>query len=510
MRNLKFAKLVPGGNTTIIILDRVPRKHQPVFARTIMKQHADCEQVGFVEPANDQQAICRLQMMGGEFCGNATRSLAWLVMEHYLHHGHTPNAEAKDKLFGSNHLSLGKKMNVLLEVSGARHLLNAECLLWPYGELKEVVVPMPIRHIPSDCLIKQSLPWGEKEMQVTIIHLDGISHVVVEAEQFSAIGGHPGNLQEVKRILMEFGLDQIEAAGVLFTSSVGDSVTMNPVVYVRETDTLIPETACGSGTVALAQKFAFEKGDSVFVKIIQPSGEIIVARVEMKDGKFDSAFIMGKVKICEEGVLSIPDEDNPLKRVEIRQIRNSAEIVPYADKIGALYVRVFADHPYYERFTLEEGYNYLIETAEARHGLLFLAFDGDEVVGFGGGLPLTYYPDICKVVSGHLNPERTFYVAELGVDHCYRSEGLSHQLIDARLNALNPVDFDHVLGRTSVVNNITHHLYCDRRGFTIIPGVRQQVISRKFLPGAAEPQDVPDERLFFISSVEAAKQHAVT
>ncbi len=521
MQRLKYAKLIPGGNTTIIIFDQVPRKHQALLARTIMEQHSDCEQVGFVEPASgNSKAICRLQMMGGEFCGNATRCLTWLVAGHYLHHGDTCNAEIKNQLFGSVCRSSGSTTGdnedtnnqqvLAMEVSGAGYILEAKYLIDSSGKVDDVIVPMPIRFVPADCLKQSQLFWNENEMTVTIVHLDGISHVIVDSNRFSEIGGDPGNLLETKHILASFGLEQLEAAGVIFTRQVGDSVAIVPVVYVRETDTLILETACGSGTVALAQKIAFEKGESVFVKIIQPSGETIAARVEMLNGMFESASIMGKVNICEEGVISIPNEDNPLAKVELQQIKRPEELEPYADQVGSLYARVFADAPYYERFTPEEGYGYLLEIAAANHGLLFLAFDGDDVVGFGGGLPLTYDSDICKVVNGCLKQERAFYIAELGVDHCYRGLGLSHELINSCHRAIDQEQFDQVLVRTSVANNATLHLFRDRRDFSVIANVRQQVVNRKFLPGATEPQDVPDERLFLVRTVKSAKQNLAT
>lgn len=500
MRELKFAKLLPGGNTTILVLDRLPRKYQPSIARTIMALHGDCEQVGFLEPPTNSQALFRLQMMGGEFCGNATRSAAWLFMEHHLGHGHPDLHQAKVKLFGepTPEKFVGAVTKLPLEVSGAKDVILAECFVSRDGVLQDIVVPMPIVHHPRDCFEFDKLAG----LDVTIVHLDGISHVVVDADKFEQQGGKPGDSQEAKRILEHFGLTLLPAAGVLFIRQTDEAVAMTPIVYVRDTDTLIPETACGSGTVALAQVIAHTANNlENTVMILQPSGEVITACVCMRDGVFESASIRGQVKVLGEGHILFSDNPPLSQRVEIRRIQKPEDLDRFAEQVGGLYARIFADAPYYERFTPEEGFRYLRETVEHPQGLLFLAMDGQDVVGFGGGLPLTAYPDICEVLGDRVNPARTFYMAELGVDVSYRGEGLSDLLVDARLLRLSPQEFDAVLVRTSVANTATQHLYHDKRGFEIIPEVRQHVVNLKFLPGENEPREVPDTRLFLIRSL---------
>lgn len=48
-----------------------------------------------------------------------------------------------------------------------------------------------------------------------------------------------------------------------------DGYVIFPVVYVRETDTVIPETGCGSGSVALALSMTDGNGSC---SVFQPSG----------------------------------------------------------------------------------------------------------------------------------------------------------------------------------------------------------------------------------------------
>src|SRR3989344_7322193 len=77
---IKLAYVSPGGNPTALVLTSIDRLRQRSVAKKIMKKIPACEQVGFIERAKNSKAVCRLQMMGGEFCGNALRALAmWLV-----------------------------------------------------------------------------------------------------------------------------------------------------------------------------------------------------------------------------------------------------------------------------------------------------------------------------------------------------------------------------------------------------------------------------------------------
>ena len=71
---LRYTVIDPTKNITLLVTTPVPRDVQPRVAAELLRRGKDAEQVGFVEglAAGDP----RLQMMGGEFCGNATMSMA--------------------------------------------------------------------------------------------------------------------------------------------------------------------------------------------------------------------------------------------------------------------------------------------------------------------------------------------------------------------------------------------------------------------------------------------------
>ena len=71
---LNFVKVNPVENMTVFILDNIGnKKHIEVSKKIMDYSNLYAEQVGFVENLDrkDSTESVRLQMMGGEFCGNA-------------------------------------------------------------------------------------------------------------------------------------------------------------------------------------------------------------------------------------------------------------------------------------------------------------------------------------------------------------------------------------------------------------------------------------------------------
>ena len=78
--SIHYQKYSPTGNVTLLVTTPVPRKDQPgIAARLLGPGGVGVEQAGFIEPAGDARCPARLQMMGGEFCGNATMALGALL-----------------------------------------------------------------------------------------------------------------------------------------------------------------------------------------------------------------------------------------------------------------------------------------------------------------------------------------------------------------------------------------------------------------------------------------------
>lgn len=98
---LRFIKTSPTENMTLLIETPVPREKQLAVAEQLIAYGSVyAEQAGYIEEATHLSAEKRLQMMAGEFCGNASLSLAAVL------------AERKG-------LAIGEETEVVLEVSGA-------------------------------------------------------------------------------------------------------------------------------------------------------------------------------------------------------------------------------------------------------------------------------------------------------------------------------------------------------------------------------------------------------
>ena len=73
--DIRYIKADPSGNTTIFVLNPIAPAQRSTLAATLLS--SDCigaEQVGYLTMAQDEPI--RVDMMGGEFCGNASRSAA--------------------------------------------------------------------------------------------------------------------------------------------------------------------------------------------------------------------------------------------------------------------------------------------------------------------------------------------------------------------------------------------------------------------------------------------------
>ena len=104
---LNVLRADPAGNITLFVLDPIERERRAALAAELMRRLPDMkiDQVGFACPA-DADTDGRMEMMGGEFCGNATRAYAMYV--------------ARQR---------GGLSEVRLRVSGCDHIVTAAVIL---------------------------------------------------------------------------------------------------------------------------------------------------------------------------------------------------------------------------------------------------------------------------------------------------------------------------------------------------------------------------------------------
>ena len=260
---LSFVKLSPTRNITILVTDPVPRDRHAAIAAQLMD--SDCvggEQVGYIEAPALPGARVRLQMMGGEFCGNASMSLAaWIA-----HCDGLPD---------------GAETDIPLEVSGAEGLVT--CRILRRGNAYEGTVAMPL---PSS--IRREELGG---MRFPVVHFPGISHAIVPESALT-----PGQAKAcIPRWCRQLDVD---AMGILLLNAACDEFI--PLVYVRSTDSAVWEHGCGSGTAAIGAFAAYERCEDACLRLTQPGGSIRVEAAQ-RDGIVTGLKITGTIKLTAQG-----------------------------------------------------------------------------------------------------------------------------------------------------------------------------------------------------------------
>lgn len=269
---LKFIKTSPTENMTLLIQTPVPREQQLAVAEKLIAYGSVyAEQAGYIEEAENPLAEKRLQMMAGEFCGNASLSLAaWL---------------AKEK-----GLPVGEKTEIILEVSGAESLVHCEIKREEKGFSGRVAMPLP------KAMEKRVFTLDGENMELTAVVFEGITHIIVPASLWGK--GGVAKAEQAAKVWMH---EMPAAFGILlFDEEKGE---LKPLVSV-ENVSLIWERGCGSGSSAIGAYLAAKAGKSVSGWLKQPGGSMGV-EVSYENGEITALYITGHVSIVAEGTVYI-------------------------------------------------------------------------------------------------------------------------------------------------------------------------------------------------------------
>ena len=209
---LSYILADPSGNTTAFVLSPVAAEQYGPVARAVMEQ-LDAEQVAFLHHG-------RMDMMGGEFCGNASRSFAlWQAL-------HTEDGRALHPLAASRQEQV--------TVSGAPAPLTV-ALTGDGNDVYHARIHMPL---PLRVMGLEDPFLG----RCTMVEYHGISHLVLE-------GRMPH--EEDPRLALEL-LDSLNAQSGCFGLLYVEGDMMRPRVIVRDAGTDVWESSGASGTCAVA------------------------------------------------------------------------------------------------------------------------------------------------------------------------------------------------------------------------------------------------------------------
>lgn len=255
---IEYKILNPGGNKTALVKGtNFTDKQKCLINRLIMEKYLDVEQVGFLSDKTN-----RLEMAGGEFCMNATRCAVYEYSK-----------ENKEK--------------IKISVSGTNKDLIGRVL-----SNNKVEIKLDILKNIEDLI--------EEKKDFIYVKIDGILIVIFDEEKSKRyIKKLIENEEQAKKEIKEFMTKNIQttekAIGIIFLEKISGMIKINPVVWVKDIDTIFYEMACGSGSLGTAI-YNYYKNKEEKLELIQPSGYTINIDLDVKAKYIESASISGIVE----------------------------------------------------------------------------------------------------------------------------------------------------------------------------------------------------------------------
>ena len=255
MNGIRYVNLDPTGNITCLVLDETAQAERSRVTAALMGR---CEQVGYLEKPHGGAASARLQMMGGEFCGNASMAAAAYLARQ--------DGACKETV-------------IILEVSGAAGPVSCRVRPASDGSWKGTVEMPPVLEM---------MPYRAGEYGAELVRLEGIAHLILQ--------DIPLERAEAEAVLLSAAQDLPDpSVGLLQWNS--RTKYMKPLVFVRKSDTLVWETGCGSGSTAVGAWLASLQKKAVFSTEVRQPGGTIRVDAEQSAGRILHIRITGNVRI---------------------------------------------------------------------------------------------------------------------------------------------------------------------------------------------------------------------
>ena len=261
-REYTVAVLDPAGNVTAIVCSDVPAAERAHIAAQLLRlPELGIEQVAFLAAPRSGGEI-RLEMMGGEFCGNALRCAGF---------------------YQALRTGAQGKSCVLAEISGAD---GVQPVMADTAQgTASTVMPLPLSVQPA----------GWADVQATRVTFAGITHFVIDCAQ-------PDEALVQRAVA---AAPEASAVGAIFLDCAHGSI--KPVVFVRETASCVAENSCASGSVATAVVLTADFADGITeIGIGQPGGTLEVG-VQRADGAVTGLSIGGAVRLAQTLSVTLPE-----------------------------------------------------------------------------------------------------------------------------------------------------------------------------------------------------------
>lgn len=229
----------PSGNITALIPMPDDTPYNPSAAEAVMRAEPSCEQAGFVL-SGPAQCDARLEMAGGEFCGNASLCTAALI------------ALRTD-------VPVGATVRLRIAVSGTEDPVSVSLERQEESFFKGSIVMPPVTEIRDILLPGQEFP-------LPVVFMPGIAHTIVP-ETFG--------LGRAEAVIREWcAALNVPAMGIQLADPAFTRLT--PLVYVPAARTLYRENSCASGTAAAGALLAYRQQSGVSLCFKEPGGTLFV------------------------------------------------------------------------------------------------------------------------------------------------------------------------------------------------------------------------------------------
>lgn len=249
---MKYIVANPAENITVLVENPVSTEDRPEITRQMFEAVPDCEQVGYVCDPLFSGSDIRLEMMGGEFCGNASLSTAALFA-------------------ARNNLPSGSSLSVTMECSGVDDPFTCEvraftdkngCIAYS-GRL---AMPSPVK---VECIDGHP-----------VVFLPGIAHMIVPAGRITR--------RQIENNIKDYASKfDVDAFGVLRWDE--DALYMEPCVYVKGFETVIWEHGCATGSTCIGY-YRYKNAGLTSTDVRQPGGTISIDIIDNR------IFLTGEVR----------------------------------------------------------------------------------------------------------------------------------------------------------------------------------------------------------------------
>ena len=225
----------PAGNITILVESAFNMSDYSRIASRLLTAEPSAEQVGFIEDIS--ASAVSLRMAGGEFCGNAAFSSAALA---------AMKAGADEAVVSVDFRGVDRSLKASVKRS------QGNCFSG------KIDMPLP------EMITERQLSFQGTDMILPVVSFPGIAHIICTA---------PLEKSFAEAALKQWCAElEAPAAGIMLLDE--EKMSLTPLVYVPEPETLFWESSCASGTCAAAAWLSSRSGAYGAFSFSEPGGTL--------------------------------------------------------------------------------------------------------------------------------------------------------------------------------------------------------------------------------------------